>query len=669
MSLNDYYKQVLINWFQKEKSEREFLDEVINIIEREWSKKNIFIVEAPTGYGKSVISATIALFSIKSDDSLKCIVAFPLRALLEDQYCKFVGGFEGRKGILGDLRRERMTMFIGKRYMHNPDSRYLIKPITLTTIDTLAMTLFGIPPEYVDSVVKAWDGTIGGSLGHYLFSWGSVISSNIVLDEVHLLADSTRSLSFLVALMKIAQYFGQKLILMSATVPKSLKSLLSKYLSDKIRFIEFSVDKDPFFLKDRVDKKYHIIFKEIESTEKYERIREWVEENKEFSRVIIVFNTVKEAIDFYKYIRDAFKDRFDEIVLIHSRFTEKDRESKVSKIANLGKPSSPSKAPKECEGDASLSGAASEESSDIHSDKYDRSNSRYMIISTQVIEAGIDISSNLFITDVAPANSLIQRLGRFLRYVTEEDKEGKAIIWYEKITDEDRKNNGLYKIYDRSLVEKTVEWLKNNSDEKHDVKLNVHLPEVRNSEKKGYKELLDYVYKDGYFKVEDDLIRDFEGIFLHLENASLIAVEKFLEMEGSFVRNEFQVPVTPKSKIEGILDENNVLGGESGLSPDDFIREFVIPLSFGSFRNRTRDICGIIIMNTRAKGDRKHDKLEFKKSEDDTWLSRIIKRMNNEKSSNEKSKIVSDFLRYIFIRKVLAFVINAEYDEDLGLEV
>ncbi len=36
--------------------------------------------------------------------------------------------------------------------------------------------------------------------------------------------------------------------------------------------------------------------------------------------------------------------------------------------------------------------------------------------------------SNSFITEIAPANSLIQRLGRFLKY---NEKAGRIIIWYE----------------------------------------------------------------------------------------------------------------------------------------------------------------------------------------------------------------------------------------------
>ena len=165
--------------------------------------------------------------------------------------------------------------------MHNP-SRYLIKPITLTTVDTLSMTLFGIPPEDMNKIVRAWDGTSTGSLGHYLFSWASVALSNIVLDEVHLLADSTKSLNFLIALMRICINFDQRLILMSATIPDSLKDVIKEHVSD-VEFIEFKPDVDLEFCKKRMNKNYDIVLEEVSSEQdKYELILKWIDESEEF---------------------------------------------------------------------------------------------------------------------------------------------------------------------------------------------------------------------------------------------------------------------------------------------------------------------------------------------------------------------------------------------------
>ena len=68
-----------------------------------WDNKNIFIVEAPTGYGKTTLTATLALYTLKNE--LKTIIVYPLRSLLEDQYKKF-------SKLLGE------EDVLGKRYMH-----------------------------------------------------------------------------------------------------------------------------------------------------------------------------------------------------------------------------------------------------------------------------------------------------------------------------------------------------------------------------------------------------------------------------------------------------------------------------------------------------------------------------------------------------------------------
>jgi len=624
--LTECYKQVLKNWFGTDVNERKFIDKVVEILKDKWKAKNVFVIEAPTGYGKSTISATISLFSLKSRDSLKCIVVFPLRTLLEDQYNKFVKDevketdekYE-KISILGKVDYNLRINIIGKRYMHNPDSRYLTKPITLTTVDTLSLTLFGIPPECIDKVVRAWDGTVGGSLGHYLFSWGSVVFSNIVLDEVHLLADSTKSLSFLVALMRIAKDFDQKLILMSATLPDSLKSVLRKNLSDEIEFIEFKIDDDPKFYKERLEKEYDVILEEVSEQDKFNKILGWLKENKNLSRAIVIFNTVKEAIAFYNEKIEELRTIFDDVVLLHSRFSEEDREEKRKEVQNL--------------------------------------KDKYLIISTQVIEAGVDISSNLFITDLAPANSLIQRLGRFLRYPNE--KVGKVIIWYEvdkngklKASDEEK----TYKVYDYDLTNRTLNWLIENSsekDRKRYVRLNIHLPEIKDDSNKkwrfGYKILLNYVYSEEHFNVNRDVIRNFEGIFLHLENASLVAIEKFFEMEGSFVRDELQVPVVPKTKVDELKGENNMINEK----PIDFVIKYVVPISFKSFR-KLRDVEGVIVED---------EKLKFVTKEEDNWLRSILER----RMAKDTSRYIKDFLRYVFRRDVLAFVVDAEYDIKTGL--
>ncbi|MDI9611033.1 MAG: CRISPR-associated helicase Cas3' [Archaeoglobales archaeon] len=547
----EYLDFVANKWFNSKP--RPFVEFAIKTIEKLWNEKNFFVIEAPTGYGKSTISATIALYSI--EEEFKSIIAFPLRTLLEDQFHKFL-----KLGIAEKI--------IGKRYMHNPDSRYLIKPITLTTVDTLALNLFGIAPEDIEKVMSE------KSLGHYFFSMFSVLFSNLMLDEVHLLADSTKSLSFLASLIKIAEGFDQKVILMSATLPEALKAKLRE-VSSSIEFIGFERALDKEFCDERLKKSYKIEIEQLSEDKKFEKILEWIKENRDFSRVLVIFNTVAEAIEFYEKLRaEGYR-----ALLIHSRFTEKDREEKIRELRRI-------------DGD-------------------------YIIVATQAIEAGVDLSSNLLITDIAPASSLIQRFGRFLRYGEE---KGKIFVWFEEM------NGDFYKVYSKDLVEKTIDWLKKNANS-----MKVHLPFVENA--KGYAEMLDSVYSSEDFKIDKEIVENFEKIYLHLENAPKKALEMLFESGGSFIRDGFQVPVSFAKE-------------RTNFKPSEFIKNCVVPVSFELFEKMVPLVSGAF---------KENGSIEFVSRENLKFLGHRIE--------------VRKLFRAILQEKILAFAVDVSYDSNLGLRL
>ncbi|MFN3383534.1 MAG: CRISPR-associated helicase Cas3' [Archaeoglobaceae archaeon] len=537
--VEEYLNFVSKEWFNSKP--RPFVEFAIGEIEKKWDEKKFFVIEAPTGYGKSTISASLALYSI--EEEFKCIVAYPLRSLLEDQFKKF-----------SKLAKEES---VGKRYMHNPDSPYLIKPITLTTVDTLALNLFGIPPEDLENVQA------GRSYGHYFFSIASVLLSNLILDEVHILADSTKSLTFLASLMKTAEDFDQRLFLMSATLPNALKRRIEEIGSAK--FISFEKSNDRDFYSQRIGKRYDLEVKELSKEEKFGKILGWIKEE-DFSKALVIFNTIEEATNFY----DILKSNGYESLLIHSRFTERDREEKVKKL-------------KETE----------------------------IVVSTQVVEAGMDFSSDLLVTDLAPASSLIQRFGRFLRY---DEEEGRIFVWFEKI------EGDFYKVYSKDLVERTLQWLWKNSNI-----LNVHLPAVDNG--KGYADFLDAVYTQGDFVVDKNIVEELRMTYNYLENLSKRSLETLLRMMGSFVRDEILIPVTVKK------DEN--------LSVSEFVKECVIPVSFGSFKR-------LQIKGAYLRDD--NNRLKFEKVELNKYDPKSV-------------------FKTIFRKNIVAFVIDADYDSSSGLRL
>ncbi|MEB3772156.1 MAG: CRISPR-associated helicase Cas3', partial [Desulfurococcales archaeon] len=195
---------------------RPFLLKVAETLSDGWDAGGrVFLVEAPTGYGKTNLSMAIAHHVL--NNGFKSIITYPLRTLIEQQSHLF-------KTVFGEN-------VVGTRYMHSVESPYLVKPVTLTTIDTLAMNTLGLPPEDYNTVVNSYLGNPWGYDGHYLFARAMVDLSEIVLDEVHLVMDSTKSIGFLMALLEHMARLGRNVLLMTATLPSTLVETLTNHLS------------------------------------------------------------------------------------------------------------------------------------------------------------------------------------------------------------------------------------------------------------------------------------------------------------------------------------------------------------------------------------------------------------------------------------------------------
>lgn len=106
------------------------------------------------------------------------------------------------------------------------------------------------------------------------------------------------------------------------------------------------------------------------------------------SRTLCVVNTVRRAVGIYKSLTKLKPDA--DLVLLHSRFRPSDRAAAVQRAV-----SKPGPAGSIC-------------------------------VSTQVVEAGVDITSRLLVTDAAPWPSMVQRFGRCNRYG---EAEAARVVW------------------------------------------------------------------------------------------------------------------------------------------------------------------------------------------------------------------------------------------------
>lgn len=109
------------------------------------------------------------------------------------------------------------------------------------------------------------------------------------------------------------------------------------------------------------------------------------------TRTLIVVNTVKRAQEVHAALAGVEAER----VLVHSRFRPSERRAL----------------------DVKLQGGI------------DQSSAGQIVVATQVIEAGVDISSRLLITELAPWASMVQRAGRCNRYAERSAKADAELVW------------------------------------------------------------------------------------------------------------------------------------------------------------------------------------------------------------------------------------------------
>jgi len=320
------------------------------------NEKLILILKLPTGYGKSSITKVLGYAAIQGNDHfLRVIHVLPMRSIIQDLYLRLL---------------ESSTIFnerkIAMQYMLSPGSPFFAKKVVLTTLDTFVLNYFKLPAIEIEKAFKY-------ETAHFEFPRAMVHTSFLVLDEFHLftglgnIENESKNLTAVITAIKNLANLGIPILILTATLPKKIEELLEYELKPAfltIEKIEYKGDDEEF--EDFTKNKQRIVFlafnKSIE-----EILYEKLKENK---KIIVVLNTVKKANEIY----NKFKEK---AVLLHSRLPDIYK----NKIFE-----------------------------EIRKGKHD------VVISTQVIEAGVDLSFDAMITELCPVDRLVQRAGRVARF-------------------------------------------------------------------------------------------------------------------------------------------------------------------------------------------------------------------------------------------------------------
>lgn len=190
--------------------------------------------------------------------------------------------------------------------------------------------------------------------------------SKLVIDEIQMY--SPKMLACLLAALKEITDIGGKFTIMTATFAPFLSDLMEKKLN-----IPFNKQDKAFYKKvnGQVVVRHRLIVKN-------EQLNiEDIIKNRIDKKILIIVNTVQKAQEIY----DALKERED-VFLFHSRFTKMDRKAKEAAIQEMGK--------------------LENKDSGIW-------------ITTQVVEASVDIDFDVLYTELSDLNGLFQRMGRVYR--------------------------------------------------------------------------------------------------------------------------------------------------------------------------------------------------------------------------------------------------------------
>lgn len=488
-SLNEiYYSLVDKGFFGSKREPREFISEALKHVEKAISTGKITIVRAPPGIGKtaiSIVASIYALLNFGESEFLQAIHVVPTRSLVEDIYVRVKEGLQ-RIGI-------EFGSFISRQYGLVHEAPFLTGAFIVSTLDTYFYNILKIPLAEISKVKS------GTSLGHYEVPRASIFSSLNFLDEIHMLLEESNgsrkgdknNASILISLIRALALCRTPIVLSTATLPDVIINYLARELPVEIEKVDYNVIKRDNFLDREISKHFSTIDfnnikkgiieadkPELSIPKVVEKILDGDFEVKRGTTAIVV-NTVRSA----KEILRGLRSRNINAILLHSRFTPKDREEKL---------------------------------------KYIKMTSKVVVVATQVIEVGVDIGFDVLISELSTPSSMIQRFGRLARG---DKNEGWWLIYYTRNTIE----NGSG-VYDPNLVLKAKEYL-----DKVNGRIHWHLPVVNSCGVNGYLEFINNCWNSYRYNPGRDL--DIENI-ITVPSISSSQVLNYIDEVGEILRDE-----------------------------------------------------------------------------------------------------------------------------------
>lgn len=342
---------------------------VQKLIADNW-KKDLLLLRAPTGAGKTDASLLWAQLQIEHHRADRLVIAMPTRftsnalSINVAESLSDTGLYHSSAWFSKfhrNVKNGSMEMICAKK--EHELARLLETPVTVCTIDHLLIALTLTRED------------------HHLITF-NLANSCLVIDEADFYDDFTQA--NILVLLKALREWNVPVLLMSASLPESS---IKEYQSVGYDVNEIITDCSE-------EERYRFEIKDIINYYDVDELGDVLNAMIENGNGIIYANTIDNAVEFKKW----FQNRgYNDIIIYHSRFTEPDKQEKESSLIDaLGK-------------EAWSNGMA-----------------HGIAIMTQIGEMSINISSDIMISEVCPIDRLTQRAGRLCRF--DKDQIGNLYI-------------------------------------------------------------------------------------------------------------------------------------------------------------------------------------------------------------------------------------------------
>jgi len=339
---------------------------------------NVFFLEAPTGSGKSNTALNLSL-KLLSEDRKKIFYVYPFNTLVEQNMNTLKNIFGNNEEVIKNI-----AVVNSVTALTNKDSRDI--PIEEYS-DILMDRQFLNYPFIVTTHVGIFNSLVGNTKEDCM-PFYQLANSVIVFDEIQAYKNTIWT-EIIKILNSYAKLLNIKIVIMSATLP-NLSYLLDE--EEKNNISKLIENRDEYFnnaiFKNRVEVNYDLL---SEQKIEYEELLEHIVENSLNSqKILIEFISKNDAKKFFELCENNEDLNVNyEILILTGEDNKARRNSIIKKINSKDK--------------------------------------RVILISTQLIEAGVDIDVDIGYKNISGLDNEEQFLGRINRSCK---KTGKAYFFY-----------------------------------------------------------------------------------------------------------------------------------------------------------------------------------------------------------------------------------------------